>query len=383
MVVLNIPNVDIVYSSELITTEQNNDSSYTIVLPSEGILNINSNIDDYNTNPFTISLDALSYEIYTDDGYPISIDQLNHFLRIVNNVDTTLPMFPTLTTTFVDVRSVSMYTDKNINRPITNNLYVYENTGNSFDHTIDGELFDNTNIINDIKLYGPGIIILKIAPINRIGGSVGDPYIYKYNIDNVQSLRYKLPGKPSIYRLFGTFDTVVNVSISGLTRIEQNNIKNEYVQYTDIDVMNDGFYFDMFYIKYKDSFIHYDRYFNVINTHIVNREHLFIREDKTIRKRNLPLMGIQPYTTIIIQINHFATIELYRYISPQIINGIDVILHIPVDSSMHGILMADNDLHPSTYSIKSIQNINRLKQKERSYYKKQIVDVYQKIKSNY
>ena len=332
---------------------------------------------------------GVEYEIYTDTGAPITQEQLLLFLSKFNNTPIEHNISSVSTNTELEVRSLTQYTDQHINTTYKN-MFIYDNDRRtSMNYTIGSDEQKVSDInspfidLSSKRVYNrdTGIWIVPIPETKFIGGSVGDPYVYYSR--GLHNFRYKIPGKPCIYRLFGNTNITINTSVSGMSSSEQKKIQNTYKKHGISNSVLDGFYFDMFFVRYKDSYIIYDRYLMVKGMNITSHHSMNIHVDNTIRQRMLPLMGKQCYTTIDIVLGGgVMTVRLYKYLSPQVINGIELSIHTTYDSAT-GLLVDKEGYHPSSYKIKKLRNTLMLyKKKKDKLYKKQIVDMYQSLRIN-
>jgi hypothetical protein len=380
-------------------TVNNNDN---ISINSAGQLSITRNdgtieasVGNIENTTITIN-EKCKYEIFTDDNETITQRQLKVFLQLFpdhDQNDISIQNIPLDTN--LHVRSLTQFKDKTIPIPegVKNNLFVFDDDETNQEYTVGTTITtdvadtkkekvgDTNKTVYVVKQTGIWITNNKPSSYKTFGGSVGDPYIYWGNGD---TLGFKLPGKPYLYRLFRNNNITINAGVSGMSRIEQQRIQDEYKKYDITNCVTDGFFFDAFYIRYNDSFVLFDRYLSLRNSNIVSMNDLDIHFDATVRSRKFPLMGHQTFTTLNIVLGGgLMTVRLYKYDSPQVINGIEVSGNDTVHS--HDGLLSDGKhtyQRPSYYKIKSIKSNKPLRSSKKQSlkpYKKQIVDIYQNV----
>lgn len=195
-------------------------------------------------------------------------------------------------------------------------------------------------------------------------GAIGDPYI-----TTLQGFRYKMPNSMGYYRMLQGDGVIINASISPLTNEEKKNI----LFYCEQAVTN-GFYFDEFFISYRNTRLRYDRYLNILQEsmgceYIGGKPCVEITSNMEPILHDNGFLGVSERIWIDIKIrtetNEYK-IKLSLYKNPQILNGIE----ISVFSTENIIGVLNDYVHPKNYRIKSMTNTKKVERKIKKQYTK-------------
>jgi hypothetical protein len=236
-----------------------------------------------------------------------------------------------------------------------NNKKVIITNINGFEYKIkhDSNIINSNATLGDTGSYGDIVYVIGSGMGSFItsASSTGDPYV-----NTLDGAFYKLPNKMATYRLLQTNDIIINGLVDRLPAKSENEI-NEFLKdnYKDYNLILNGYYYNKFYIKYKNSYLVYDLKFNLIEKEI--NDDFTIRYDNTIKYFDSKIEGTSRYVSTYIEMedseNGKVVIELNCFENPQIINGVNVRVS-KMTESVKGVF-ADN-VHPKNNVIKSLES---------------------------
>ena len=201
------------------------------------------------------------------------------------------------------------------------------------------------------------VLVFSTDPNNEVSaGASGDPYVETF----LPGPKYKIPGICANFRLFSYRDIVVNASVAGLNIDEQNTLINCSGRFKN------GHYFYEFSIQRGKEFVTYDRYLNLKSQNTYSKLHI-VHSDDRWNDMNCEIQGKQRYKTINLLMNsvdpgvksgsNYIRVELQKFESPEVLNGIRVFLGNPnMVSTVGGIL--NSRAKPNHFIIKPRKNTN-------------------------
>ena len=188
----------------------------------------------------------------------------------------------------------------------------------------------------------------------------GDPYIKVFGAENVT---YKLPGKCAFYRIFQYKDVIINADVTSLGKSDQLKLQS------GIHAFEQGFYLSGFYLTSTKGTYQFDR---DLNPHSSCKSHYIV--DPVEYSEVCSVQGPQEYTRIVIQLDHDITVELRKYKSAEVVNGISITLPLGINQS-EIIGVSNSSVHPKLLTIKSLSSQTKLKIANGSQtYRKAITD---------
>ena len=245
--------------------------------------------------------------------------------------------------------SNSNFADKNVQKQTAAFLLEFINTcNNSLEFTtLMVNLDTNSSLALQMSNNNVASTIYQKFQVSTdsSAASSGDPYVRPLGKHNVL---YKIPGICSNYRLFSLDDIFLNASVSGLCNKEKKALIYDTGRFTD------GHYFDNFYIQCGDEIIIYDRYIKLIKHINPNGQRMKINtNDMSFYDMDCPIQGKQKYQKIDIVIDNNIKIELQKFRSVEVLNGVKVTVLSDIYLILHkigGIL--NSTAHPKHFRIK-------------------------------
>jgi surface protein len=213
------------------------------------------------------------------------------------------------------------------------------------------------------------------AALTTTSGTSGDPYVTTFSGD-----MYKLPNASRIYRLLETEHVTVNASVGQLpdsykTKIMERQVDMKNKHDYDVSLVQDGYFYESFFISFGDKYIIFDRDITISECNFETIPEEMMSVNPEIRIHNCPIQGEQKFWSVVLKLDGI-TIELQKFINPQVINGISVTKNASIESK--GLL--SSTLHPKNFTTKHIKSVTPVKlshhNKNTKPYKKQITDTF-------
>ena len=225
-----------------------------------------------------------------------------------------------------------------------------EDTGNFVMLTVLVE--DNSEVVNSVTL-DPILVSAEAV-------SSGDPYITTFN-----GVTYKLPNTNRMYRCIDTVidgkQLIVNCSVGQLTSSERDELREYARTYLlpSQNVLDDGYFYDNFYIKYDDKYIVFNRKTDIIDTNLdsLTNDIIHVTFDNEIKDFHCDIQGRAEYVSTNINIGGIH-ISLLKILHPQIINGIRIKRTNNNVDIKNGIFV--RSINPKEYRIKNLYSTKKI-----------------------
>ena len=202
------------------------------------------------------------------------------------------------------------------------------------------------------------LLFVENSLSTNTASSSGDPYITTF-----KGVTYKLPNVNRIYRCIDTVINgkrlVMNCSVSQLKTNEREDLREYAKKYLlpGQIVLDDGYFYDSFYIKYDDKYIVFNRNIDMIDTNLssLTNDILNVTFNNTVRNFYCRIQGRAEYISTTIKIDKFY-IDLLKIFHPQIINGIE--LKGSIDAHVNGIFI--DNINPKEFKVKKLDCIKEI-----------------------
>jgi hypothetical protein len=172
---------------------------------------------------------------------------------------------------------------------------------------------------------------------------------------------YKLPNKIKTYRLFQSKNITINASVAPILNQYTEQINEQCKRNTFFKPIDDGFYYDKFYINIGSSYFVFDEAINLIDCSN-NDSSIILEKNHELNHKFINGLSSKYYITSITYYDEqcgLVKINLNKDLNPQIINGIECsVSNSCILNELAGVLV--RRLNCRNYEIKNLKSVNPL-----------------------